>query len=79
MHIFFATNNLGGGGTNVSRFLLHLDKIKTKHIGILLNYYYLSLQSTPSFDTSVLKNILEYSDIKDFLKFVKANFIEKKR
>lgn len=79
MHIFFATNNLGGGGTNVSRFLLHLDKIKTKHIGILLNYYYLSLQSTPAFDTSVLKNILEYSDIKEFIRFVKANFIEKKR
>ncbi|MEZ5053601.1 MAG: hypothetical protein R2807_02355 [Chitinophagales bacterium] len=79
MHIFFATNNLGGGGTNVSRFLLHLDKIKTKHIGILLNYYYLSLQSTPAFDTSVLKNILEYSDIKEFIRFVKTNFIEKKR
>lgn len=79
MHTFFATNNLGGGGTNVSRFLLHLDKIKTKHIGILLNYYYLSLQSTPAFDTGVLKNISEYSDIKDFIRFVKANFIEKKR
>jgi queuine/archaeosine tRNA-ribosyltransferase len=79
MHIFFATNNLGGGGTNVSRFLLHLDKIKSKHIGILLNYYYLSMQSTPAFDTGVLKNILEYSDIKNFIRFVKANFIEKKR
>lgn len=79
MHIFFATNNLGGGGTNVSRFLLHLDKIKTKHIGILLNYYYLSLQSKPAFDTNVLKNIMEYSDIREFVRFVKENFIEKKR
>lgn len=79
MHIFFATNNLGGGGTNVSRFLLHLDKIKTKNIGILLNYYYLSLQSKPAFDTGVLKNILEYSDIKEFIRFVKINFIDKKR
>jgi queuine/archaeosine tRNA-ribosyltransferase len=79
MHIFFATNNLGGGGTNVSRFLLHLDKIKTKHIGILLNYYYLSLQSKPAFDTVVLKKIFEYSDIRDFIRFVKSIFIENKR
>jgi len=81
MHIFFATNNLGGGGTNVSRFLMHLDKIKTKHIGILLNYYYLNndLKKSMSFDQDVLKNILEYSDIKDFIRFVKTSFIEKKR
>ncbi len=79
MHIFFATNNLGGGGTNVSRFLIHLDKIKTKHIGILLNYYYLSLQSTPAFDTGVLNNINDYSDIREFIRFAKTSFIEKKR
>ena len=81
MHIFFATNNLGGGGTNVSRFLMHLDKIKTKHIGILLNYYYLNndLKKSMSFDQDVLKNILDYSDIKDFIRFVKTSFVDKKR
>jgi queuine/archaeosine tRNA-ribosyltransferase len=81
MHIFFATNNLGGGGTNVSRFLMHLDKIKTKNIGILLNYYYLNndFKKSMSFDQDVLKNILDYSEIKDFIRFVKKSFIEKKR
>lgn len=79
MHIFFATNNLGGGGTNVSRFLMHLDKIKTKHIGILLNYYYLTLQASPSFDVASLKNITQYTDIKDFVRFIKQELIGKKR
>lgn len=81
MHKFFATNNLGGGGTNVSRFLMHLDKIKTKNIGILLNYYYLnnSFQKTMSFDQDVLNNIFEFSDIKEFIQFVKKSFIQKNR
>jgi len=81
MHIFFATNNLGGGGTNVSRFLIHLDKIKTKHIGILLNYYYLNpkIKKSPAFDQDVLKKIFNYSDIKEFIRYVKQIFIGKDR
>jgi len=81
MHIFFATNNLGGGGTNVSRFIIHLKSLNTKNIGILLNYYYLNndFKKTMSFDQDVLRNILTHSDIREFLSYVKDTFISKGR
>lgn len=37
MHKFYITNNLGGGGTNVSRFVDYKQLFNLPHIGILLN------------------------------------------
>ena len=78
MHKFYLTNNLGGGGTNVSRFVDYKQLFDLPNIGLLLNYYYLSGKSFPPFDTPLLKNLDNYNNIADFLNFAKEWFSNKR-
>jgi hypothetical protein len=81
MHKFYLTNNLGGGGTNVSRFVVYKDLFQTENIGVLFNYYYLNtaIKKTSPFDQDVLKNYRSFNDIEVFLKHIKKHFVEKGR
>jgi len=78
MHKFYLTNNLGGGGTNVSRFVDYKQLFDLPNIGLLLNYYYLSGKCIPQFDTTLLKNLDNYNNIADFLNFAKEWFSNKR-
>ena len=77
MHKVYITNNLGGGGTNVSRFVDYKQLFNFQNIGLLLNYYYLSKKV--KFDTKLLSNLENYNDIADFLNFAKKWFAEKRK
>ncbi|MDD6808538.1 MAG: hypothetical protein PUD78_00305 [Bacteroidales bacterium] len=74
MHKFFITNNLGGGGTNVSRFVDYKALFNLPHIGLLLNYYYLTGHAKPAFDMPIIKSIYNYDNIADFLNGAKEKF-----
>ena len=78
MHKFYITNNLGGGGTNVSRFVDYKQLFNLPHIGILLNYYYLTGHAVPAFDVPILRSIPNYSNIGDFLNGAKQAFAQKR-
>lgn len=78
MHKFYITNNLGGGGTNVSRFVDYKQLFNLPHIGILLNYYYLTERAVPAFDVPILRSIPNYSNIEDFLNGAKQAFAQKR-
>lgn len=77
-HKFYITNNLGGGGTNVSRFIDYQQLFKMSNIGLLLNYYYLKGLSNPVFDRSVISQIDMFKDIVTFLNFAKGHFSTKR-
>ncbi len=74
MHKFYITNNLGGGGTNVSRFVDYKELFNLPHIGLLLNYYYLTGQSTHKFDTRIINSVTNFTQIGDFLNWAKDEF-----
>ena len=81
MHTFYLTNNLGGGGTNVSRYSVYQGLLNnTNQIGLLLNYYYLStdIAKTSSFDGDILRTYNDYKSISAFLDVVRQHFIEKR-
>lgn len=73
-HKFYLTNNLGGGGTNVSRFVDYKELFDFPNIGLLLNYYYLTGQSRPKFDSKIIKEVKNYDNISDFLNGAKQMF-----
>jgi len=66
---YFLTNNLGGGGTNVSRFIEYTSLLNNSKIGLLLNYYYLNtnFRKPVEFDKKVLLNLIKYNDINKFI------------
>lgn len=74
MHKFYLTNNIGGGGTNVSRFVDYSQLFSMGNVGLLLNYYYLTLRCKPAFDTKVVKRITESSTISDFINWAREQF-----
>ena len=74
MHKFYLTNNLGGGGTHVSRFVDYSQMFSMDNIGVLLNYYYLTLRCKPAFDTKVVRRITDSTDIADFLNRAREEF-----
>lgn len=74
MHRFYLTNNLGGGGTNVSRLYDYIELFRLDNIGLLLNYYYLKGQATPAFDSKLVSQIENYKDIQSFISFCRDYF-----
>lgn len=74
MHKFYLTNNLGGGGTNVSRLYDYLELFRLPNIGILLNYYYLTGHAKPSFDVKLINKISEFNEINDFANYCREYF-----
>jgi hypothetical protein len=74
MHKFYLTNNLGGGGTNVSRLYDYLELFNLDNIGILLNYYYLTGQSDPAFDRPLIEQIRNQGDIHHFVSYCRTYF-----
>jgi len=78
---FFIINNFGGGGTNVSRFIIYSSLFSDGNSELLLNYYYLNTKftKTPSFNTNLLKDISAFDNIRDFLEYARRNLIEEKR
>ncbi|MBN1275769.1 hypothetical protein JXA12_05795 [Candidatus Woesearchaeota archaeon] len=76
---FFATSNFGGGGTNVSRLLVYSDLLSESNINLLLNYYYIDIDSdlSPRFDTSLVEDFKGMKDILDFIKHIKKAYCEK--
>ena len=77
-HKFYITNNLGGGGTNVSRLIDYKQLFDLPNIGLLLNYYYLTGQARPRFDTNIINKINNYDNISDFLNDARAMFAKKR-
>lgn len=78
MHKFYFTSNLGGGGTNVSRIIDYKQSFDLPNIGLLMNYYYLTLKCAAKFDTALLRSIGKYSSIDDFLNFGREYFAGKR-
>lgn len=78
MHKFYLTNNLGGGGTNVSRLYDYIELFNLDNIGILLNYYYLKGHSTPSFDRNLISKVEGHKDIQSFVTYCRE-FFSKRR
>lgn len=78
MHKFYLTNNLGGGGTNVSRFVDYKQLFDLPNIGLLLNYYYLSCKAKTKFDTKLLRQITSHTHIGEFLNDAKVEFSKKR-
>ncbi|MDR1551942.1 MAG: hypothetical protein LBS69_00565 [Prevotellaceae bacterium] len=76
MHKFYITNNLGGGGTNVSRFVDYKQLFDLQNIGLLLNYYYLSGKVKIKFDTTLLKELEKFDNIAEFLNYAKKWFAD---
>lgn len=74
MHKFYLTNNLGGGGTNVSRLYDYMELFNLSNIGILLNYYYLTGHASPVFDKPLISEIDEYDDIQSFVSHCRNYF-----
>ena len=79
VHKFYFTNNLGGGGTNVSRLVDYKQLLDLPNIGLLLNYYYLTGQSVPKFDAYVIDKIRRYASIGDFLNGARKMFAARRR
>lgn len=82
MHKFYLTNNLGGGGTNVSRFTVYQGVLSNcSEIGLLLNYYYLNtdIKKDHAFDGDILKYYKDYNLIIKFLDHIRCHFISKGR
>lgn len=79
MHKFYITNNIGGGGTNVSRLYDYLEKFELDNIGILLNYYYLIGSAKPSFDVPLIKQIDRFNDVNKYVNFCREYFKSKRR
>lgn len=77
-HKFYITNNLGGGGTNVSRLIDYKQLFDLPNIGLLLNYYYLTGQARPRFDVNIINKIRNYSHIGDFLNDAREMFARKR-
>lgn len=77
-HKFYITNNLGGGGTNVSRFIDYQQLFKMPNIGLLLNYYYLKGWSRPVFDKPIINKINKYNSISTFLNDARKTFSTKR-
>jgi queuine/archaeosine tRNA-ribosyltransferase len=74
---FFATSDFGGGGTNVARLLAYSDILSKSDIQVLMNYYYLDINSgmSPRFDTSLIKKFASMGDIIDFIQEVKREYV----
>lgn len=79
MHRFFLTNNLGGGGTNVSRLYDYIEKFQFKNVGILLNYYYLTGHAKPAFDTKLIGKISQFNNINDFVNYCTRYFKQQRQ
>ena len=77
---FFCISNLGGGGTNVSRFVSYLDLWEAGDSQILLNYYYLNTEfkKTMEFDGKILSKISKFCSINDFLIDARDIFVKEK-
>ncbi|MBU1613568.1 hypothetical protein KKC87_04040 [Patescibacteria group bacterium] len=75
---FFATSDFGGGGTNVSRLLVYSDLFKESKSQLLMNYYYLDINSdlSPRFDTTTIKKLQSFKNINEFIQFVKKEYAE---
>jgi tRNA-guanine family transglycosylase len=75
---FFMINNFGGGGTNVSRFLVYLPLFKERKSELLLNYYYLNtrFEKTPAFNTKILQKLNSFDDIRKFIEYARKRLIE---
>jgi len=78
MHKFYITNNLGGGGTNVSRLYDYIELFDLSNIGILLNYYYLKGHAKPSFDVNLISQLENYDDVASFVSYCKTYFSERR-
>lgn len=78
MHKFYITNNLGGGGTNVSRLYDYIELFDLENIGILLNYYYLTGHADPAFDKPLISQIGSHNDINSFVSYCKTYFCAKR-
>ncbi|MCK4729900.1 MAG: hypothetical protein KAT28_01135 [Candidatus Aenigmarchaeota archaeon] len=74
---FFATSDFGGGGTNVSRLLVYSDIFINTNSQLLMNYYYLDINSdlSPRFDTKLVKEILKFKDINQFIQHIKKTYL----
>jgi len=74
---FFVTCDFGGGGTNVSRLLVYSDMFIETNAQLLMNYYYLDIHSdvNPRFDTNLIKDLQEFSDIGEFIQHVKKTYL----
>jgi queuine/archaeosine tRNA-ribosyltransferase len=74
---YFMTSDFGGGGTNVSRLLVYSDMFKDSNLHLLLNYYYLDINSDlkTRFDTGLIKELQEYDDIIKFIQYIKKNYL----
>ncbi|MFH1978638.1 MAG: hypothetical protein ABIJ92_04905 [Candidatus Aenigmatarchaeota archaeon] len=75
---FFATSDFGGGGTNVSRLLVYSDLFRNSKSQLLMNYYYLDINSdsTPRFDTNLIRILSEFKNINSFIQYVKKEYLE---
>ena len=78
MHKFYLTNNLGGGGTNVSRLYDYIELFDLSNIGILLNYYYIKGHAKPAFDVPLISRVSNFNDIQDFISYSKEYFKTKR-
>lgn len=78
MHKFYLTNNLGGGGTNVSRLYDYIELFDLDNIGLLLNYYYLAGHAAPAFDRPLISQLGNFSDIRAFIQFSRTYFAKKR-
>ena len=78
MHKFYITNNLGGGGTNVSRLYDYIELFDLENIGVLLNYYYLTGHANRVFDKPLISQITRHKDIKSFVSFSRTYFNERR-
>ena len=78
---FFATNNFGGGGTNVARLYLYSDLMVGTNIQLLLNYYYIDINSDLKnrFDTGLVRQFSAMKDIRDLFPVIKKTYIERER
>jgi len=74
---FFMTSDFGGGGTNVSRLLVYSDIFINTNLQLLMNYYYLDINSDlePRFDTGLIKELQNYDDIGEFIQYIKMKYL----
>ncbi|GEM_PF-3595479 len=75
---FFATSDFGGGGTNVSRLLVYSDLFIKSKSQLLMNYYYLDINSdlSPRFDTEIIKKLQGFKNINEFIQYVKKEYTQ---
>lgn len=74
---FFITSDFGGGGTNVSRLIAYSDLMLDTNFHLLMNYYYLDINSklSPRFDTKLVREFSTMQDIIDFIQRVKEEYL----